>query len=63
MEFFSILLEKKDKESAVQLVQTHLVNGASDVLSGLKIVGGTGVDAIPDSNRGFEGQSAMDRAG
>jgi DNA-binding GntR family transcriptional regulator len=36
------LLEKKDKESAVRSVQAHLVNGASDVLSGLKIVGGAG---------------------
>lgn len=36
------LLEKKDRESAVQLIQKHLVNAASDVLSGLRTLGGTG---------------------
>ncbi len=36
------LLEKKDRESAVQFIQKHLVNAASDVLSGVRTLGGTG---------------------
>jgi len=37
------LLEKKDLESAIRLTQTHLAHAASDVLSGLKTIGGTGI--------------------
>jgi DNA-binding GntR family transcriptional regulator len=36
------LLERKEKESAMRQVQNHLINGASDVLAGLRIIGGTG---------------------
>jgi DNA-binding GntR family transcriptional regulator len=44
------LLERKDKESAVRVLQTHLVNGASDVLSGLKILGEAGMPPIQIRN-------------
>jgi len=55
------LLERKDKGSAVRLVQIHLVNGASDVLAGLRMIENTGINHISDSNLGGDGQSGVDR--
>jgi len=55
------LLERKDKGSAVRLVQTHLVNGASDVLAGLRKIENTGINHISDSNLGGDGQCGVDR--
>ena len=54
------LLEGKNKDSAIRLTQSHLVNAASDVLSALSIIGSNGVNSVPDSNLSFEGQSRVD---
>jgi DNA-binding GntR family transcriptional regulator len=54
-------LEKREKESAIRLVQTHLLNGASDVLSGMRTIGIPGASPIPNSNFGFPTQSRADR--
>lgn len=55
-------LEKRDRESAIRLTQTHLLNGVSDVLSGLRMFGNTALSDLPDSNLSGEGQSGVDRS-
>ena len=55
------LLKTKDKEAAVRLVQTHLINGASDVLSGLKMIDNKKLIPIPDCNLSREGQNKDER--
>jgi DNA-binding GntR family transcriptional regulator len=40
------LLERREQDSAIRLTQTHLANAVSDVLSGLRIMGDTGVNSI-----------------
>jgi DNA-binding GntR family transcriptional regulator len=54
-------LEKKDRESAIRLIQTHLLNGASNVLAGLRTIGSTGIGYIPNSAPGSQGQSRAGR--
>ena len=54
------LLERRDKESAVRFIQTHLLNGASDVLSGLRMIGGAPKNHPAESNLGLKGQGGMD---
>jgi len=56
------LLERKDKESAVRVVQSHLVNGASDVLSGLKLMEDAGMVPHADSKSPLKDRSWVDRA-
>jgi len=54
-------LEKRDRESAIRLIQTHLLNGASNVLAGLRTIGSTGIDHIPSFEPSSQGQSRADR--
>jgi DNA-binding GntR family transcriptional regulator len=53
-------LERRDKESAIRLTQIHLLNGASNVLAGLRMIGSPGISCVPDSNLSFKGQDGVD---
>jgi DNA-binding GntR family transcriptional regulator len=54
-------LERKDRASAIRLIQTHLLNGASNVLAGLRMIGSPGIDHMPSSEPSSQGQSRADR--
>jgi DNA-binding GntR family transcriptional regulator len=47
------LLERRDKDSAIRLTQTHLANAVSDVLSGMRTIGASAMNRVADSHTGF----------
>jgi hypothetical protein len=47
------LLERRDKDSAIRLTQTHLANAVSDVLSGMRRIGAKAMNRVADSHNGF----------